>query len=293
MRDNKSIEGLRFLLFISIFLFHALGRGFPMGWFGVQFFLVITGYFYTKKLLQKRQEEIEVKRMAWKRATRLYPIYLAVVFAMTAAYIVRKHHLPGDFFSYFLFAQNFQWLFVPEDTSVPMSGHFWYLTLDFYLVLIWLFTFKYIPRRHIKTAVWILFLTGIAYRTICAYAVNSIGVSYTIPIGMMDLFAVGSLLGLYPWNKSRKTVPCVALLAGLMLLVVCIYATSLRYGVNLYEAYTCYSRPGNYANHPLTINIYLAMALLAYFCLWFCTVERKRYGLLSSGTLGKWGGGKL
>ena len=113
-RDNLSIEGLRVVLFLCIFLFHAWGEMFPLGWVGINFFLVITAYFFTKKWLQKPQSEVYVRQALWKRALRLYPSYLTVVLTMTALYIVARRQLPGDFFSYFLFAQNYQLEFVPD-----------------------------------------------------------------------------------------------------------------------------------------------------------------------------------
>ena len=292
-RDNISIEGLRVVLFLCIFLFHAWGEMFPLGWAGINFFLVITAYFFTRKCLQKSQSEVHVKQVLWKRALRLYPSYLTVVLAMTAIYIVAKRQLPGDFFSYFLFAQNFQFEFVPDTIQVPGAGHFWYLTLDFYLVMIWLIVFKIVPRRFLKLSFIALLIFSVVYRSLCAYYAQSITLSYIMPWGMMDAFAAGGLLAFINVEDKKAITPWISLVLGFIGLIICVYSTAERFDTIVLNALVNYRSASGYADSPITIHIHLAMVLLAFFVVWICVCKRKRYGVLSNGWLAKWGGGKL
>lgn len=289
-RDNLSIEGLRVILFLCIFLFHAWGQMFPLGWAGINTFLVITAYFYTIKLLKKPQSDICIKESLWKRATRLYPVYLTVLITMSALYVLGRHQLPADFFSYFLFAQNFCWEFIPKTTVVPGCGHFWYLTLDFYLVLIWLLVFKFVPRRKLKFTFVALLVFSVIYRSLCAYYADSITLSYTMPWGMMDSFAAGGLLAFMTVEESKTKWPWIALVFGMIGFGVCVYTTSERYDCNLLSALVPYRKASGYADNPLTVQIHLVMALLSIFVVWICVCKRKHYGVLSNGYLARLGG---
>ncbi len=289
-RDNLSIEGLRVILFLCIFLFHAWGQLFPIGWAGINTFLVITAYFFTLKLLKKPQTDICLKEMLWKRAARLYPAYLAVLITMSALYVLGRHQLPADFFSYFLFAQNFHWEFIPKTTEVPGCGHFWYLTLDFYLVLIWLLVFKFVPRRKLKFTFVALLVFSVIYRSLCAYYTDSITLSYTMPWGMMDAFVAGGLLAIMTAEESKTKLPWIALILGLIGFGLCVYATSERFDINLLDALVQYRKASGYADNPFTVQIHLVMVLLSIFVVWLCVCKRRHYGILSNGHLAKLGG---
>ena len=289
-RDSLSIEGLRVVLFLCIFFFHAWREAFPLGWAGINFFLVITAYFFTRKWLLKPKSEVHIKQALWKRALRLYPSYLIVVLAMTAMYFVGKRQLPGDFFSYFLFAQNFQIEFVPDTVQVPGAGHFWYLTLDFYLVMIWLFVFKYIPRQYVQLSFFFLLIFAVVYRSVSAYYAQSITLSYIMPWGMMDAFAAGGLLAFMNVENQKLKAPWIALALGIIIFAFCVYTTAERFDVNVLDALVNYCSARGYADSPITIQIHLAMASLAFFTVWVCVCKRKHYGVLSNGLLAKLGG---
>lgn len=261
---------------------------FPLGWAGINTFLLITAFFITKKYMDKPITEVFVVKALKKRAIRLLPPYLAVIMAMTALFIVMYRQLPGDFFSYFLFAQTFQWEFVPETTQVPGVGHFWYLTLDFYLVMIWLFILRFLPRRFIKSAFLLLLCFAVVYRSACTIYTNSITMSYTLPWGMIDAFAAGGLLAYI--SKTKKTVlPWTVLILGVIGFIACIYITSVRFDVDIINALVYYSTAQGYADSPITVQIHLVMVLLSFFVVWLCVIERKHYNLLSNPRISKWG----
>lgn len=289
-RANLSIEGLRVVLFLCIFLFHAWGQMFPLGWAGINTFLVITAYFFTIKLLKTPQTDISVKEMLWKRATRLYPVYLTVLIAMSALYVIGRHQLPADFFSYFLFAQNFHWEFIPKTTEVPGCGHFGYLTLDLYLAMIWLLVFKFVSRKKLKFTFVALLVFSVIYRSLCAYYADSITLSYTMPTGMMDAFAAGGMLAFMTVEESKTKLPWIALILGLIGLIFCVYTTSERFDTGLLGALIPYRKASGYADSPLTVQIHLVMVLLSFFVVWICVCNRRHYGILSNDYLSKWGG---
>jgi peptidoglycan/LPS O-acetylase OafA/YrhL len=72
--------------------FPASGRGF----LGVDFFFVISGFLVVTLLLRERQREgaISLRQFYMRRALRIFPIYYAMLAAVTAYYLLRKPHDP-------------------------------------------------------------------------------------------------------------------------------------------------------------------------------------------------------
>ena len=67
----KQITSLRGLAIILIILFHLNPEHFPYGYFGVEVFLVISGYLLMKSL-QKQQMQIRLGEFARKKVLRLF-----------------------------------------------------------------------------------------------------------------------------------------------------------------------------------------------------------------------------
>lgn len=89
--------------------------------------------------------------------------------------------------------QNFRCLF--ENATYHFGfllGHFWYISLDVWLFLIWVVILRNVPKKHLKTAFTISLLVGILWRTLfIIYVPENISIAYMIPIGMMDSWALG------------------------------------------------------------------------------------------------------
>ena len=174
--------------------------------------------------------------------------------------------------------------------QVPGAGHFWYLTLDFYLVMIWLLVFKILPRKFLKHSFVALLLFSVVYRSACVDYAQSITLSYIMPWGMMDAFAAGGLLAIINVEDKKTKTPWIALALGIIGFVFCVHTTADRFDINIIDAMEFYRTASGYADNPITIQIHLAMALLAFFAVWICICKRKRFGVLSNGQMAKWGG---
>ena len=83
----KQITSLRGLAIILIILFHLNPEHFPYGYFGVEVFLVISGYLLMKSL-QKQQMQIRLGEFARKKVLRL--------FTPVAVIVPLKHGEVGD-----------------------------------------------------------------------------------------------------------------------------------------------------------------------------------------------------
>ncbi|QHV31259.1 acyltransferase family protein [Akkermansia muciniphila] len=80
----KQITSLRGLAIILIILFHLNPEHFPYGYFGVEVFLVISGYLLMKSL-QKQQMQIRLGEFARKKVLRLFtPVAVIVPLTLLA-----------------------------------------------------------------------------------------------------------------------------------------------------------------------------------------------------------------
>lgn len=148
---NGNIELLRFAFAISIVFFHA-GIACDGGHLGVEFFLIVTGYFLGKKIYSKRASEVswegafrESSLDLLKRYKSIFPyLFLSTLIGFTVQCIVyyrtpgavltAMEYLVGDF----LLVQNF---FFPVQSA---TGVVWYLGAM--LFAIWLL--YPLMRRH-------------------------------------------------------------------------------------------------------------------------------------------------
>lgn len=233
--------------------------------------------------MKQEPKEIRIIPSIIKRAKRLYPLYILIVVAMALLSVAftQAHRLPDDFFSYFLFAQNYYWLFNPEGSQVFGCGHFWYLTLDVYLVLIWLILFRLVNRRYITHTLIALIIIAVAFRAYLSQ-VNPL-MAYTVPFGEMDSFALGGLLAVMMKNGKRsKSIPLTTLVVGIIGFAACVVMAAKMNGVNLWEGLVLFKTSAGYAHNPYTIQVLLAIPLICFALVWYCVKPREHHGVLST-----------
>lgn len=229
--------------------------------------------------------------MVGKRWKRLSPLYLAVIVLMTVYYLIQNKTIPGDFWSYFVYGQNFYWAINGDvGTRVPASFHFWYLTLDFYLFLIWTIVIKYTKREYLKKMFCCLFVFSVLYRTVIPFITNNALLAYTMPWGMMDAFSVGGLLALYAKEKKPLiNVGFVTLILSFVLFVVCVIVMKFIKGLGIVGAIAMYSTSTNYGDSPVTMQIFTVMTLLACALICYCLSFRKKvfFSNVTTASLGR------
>ena len=258
---------------------------------GVEFFLVITSFLLTNKILNNDHNvDVHVGKMIVKRWRRLSPLFYLVVILLTIYYFSHEYSIPEDLWSFFVYGQNFFWLFNEGATKVPACFHFWYLPLDLYLFIVWIVILKYVRRERLRVVLLSLLVFSIAYRSCCSMFISNVAFSYTMPWGLFDTFALGSLAALAMYEKkSFKTKALLSSLAGFVLFVICTVSMCKIHETSVLKSIMLFSSAEYYGHHPMTISILLVMSLLAYSAVWFCVSERKQFGILSHSIMAKLG----
>ena len=292
-RNLTAVEGLRFLLFLGIFVFHCVSNWLPIGWGGVEAFLVIGSFFLTRKYVAQDSPQIKVGQAFFRRIKRLYPVYISLVILATLGYVYAKHSLTAEPLWYLFSVQNFRCLFEnATDHFGFLLGHFWYISLDVWLFLIWVVILRYVPKKHLKTAFTISLLVGILWRTLfIIYMPENISIAYMIPIGMMDSWALGGLVALNVEEKGANSkLMWAEIIVGVFGVVLLTLYNSALHKCSVGESYQLYKTSSGYMQNPLTGQTYFFVALFFVGLLRYCTDARIKHPVLSAAPLVALGG---
>lgn len=292
-RNLTAVEGLRFFLFLGIFTFHCAGRLFPIGWGGVEAFLVIGSYFFTSKYLKHERTEIEVWKAFLYRIKRLYPVYIALILFFSLSLILLRRRLTYEPLWYFFSLQNFRCLFDSATYSLDsFIGHFWYIGLDVWLFLIWALLLKFVPAKHLQKAFVISVIVGILWRTLFVLIIPSNpSISYMIPIGQLDSWAIGGLIALSVHKKRKNNrIVWTEIAIGLIGIVALTLYNAQYSNCGLLEAYQLWHSSNGYMLNPITGNIHLFIAILTAGILRYCIDTEKKHRVLSAAPLVALGG---
>lgn len=167
-----NLDGLRFLCFLSVFLFHSfyteydyiLRSGtyifvkkdlFGNGNIGVNFFFVLSGFLITYLLIEEKHfhGSISIGRFWLRRILRIWPLYFACVifgfyiFPLIKIYFGETPHETAHILSYLTFTNNFDFIrYGLPDASV--LGVLWSIAIEEQFYFAWPVLLLVIPERH-------------------------------------------------------------------------------------------------------------------------------------------------
>jgi peptidoglycan/LPS O-acetylase OafA/YrhL len=129
------LDGLRAIAALLVVLFHNQGPEILQGWIGVQVFFVLSGFLITTLMLREESKAGRVKlgEFYLRRAFRILPVYLLVLFVTAAALLVGgqfTHNALGRQFPLYL-------LFLNEFGTGGPYGQSWTLGIEQKFYLVW------------------------------------------------------------------------------------------------------------------------------------------------------------
>jgi peptidoglycan/LPS O-acetylase OafA/YrhL len=237
----KSLDGLRGLAVLLVFLFH-LGRlgfssfGFEIGWIGVQLFFVLSGYLITRILLDQKNTDLKtyLKGFYWRRTLRIFPLYFGYLLLLLVAFLFLA--IPPNFLSFagYLFSYTFNYSILFSGLEINrLFTHLWSLCVEEQFYVIWPFLIYFLSPNQIKRLIIALIIATPVIRFFLFEIVGSfssdpetIGTSiYWFTFSHFDAFAIGGGINfLGDKALSLKPQKWVFVLAG-----VCAVAGFLNY----------------------------------------------------------------
>ncbi len=203
-----NLDGLRFLCFLSVFMFHSFFTDFDYiknssfyhfikvqlfgnGNIGVNFFFVLSGFLITFLLIKEKefQGQITITKFWVRRILRIWPLYFFCVFFGFVIFPVLKHYFgqqPNETANpiyYITFLNNFD--FIKKglpDASV--LGVLWSVAIEEQFYFIWPVLLFLIPNKWYPYLFAIIFSVSLVFR---AYYDNALYNEYHTLSCMGDL----------------------------------------------------------------------------------------------------------
>lgn len=216
------LDGLRAIAFLLVFALHT--DYLQVGWIGVQFFFVLSGFLITgilldmKKSLAPRQYFF---KFYGRRFLRIFPLYYFYLLLMTgvAIWLISAAYHPNymklfldqiryaalyvyDFFFATVFAKNSNFL-----------DHFWSLSVEEQFYIFWPLLILLVPEKALKKLFISFIVLGPLFR-LTFFLIYQSGVFrflanpvswfiYPLPFSHIDAFAFGALISRYSIPKAK------------------------------------------------------------------------------------------
>lgn len=216
------IQGLRGAAILLVFLYHLCPNVCPNGYYGVDLFLVISGYFLFKDQFEPKQD-FKVRDFCKKKILRLLPpvfftISLTLLIAIAFLPAIDMVHVYMDAKNALMFITNIQ---INSDTNTYFSAdirsfslmHLWYISVFIQALAFFAFIFFIWQKFNISKKYRIISITiiGIASLAVqCQYILPILNSSYSefnvstycwTTARIWELI-LGGLLVLIPHNKN-------------------------------------------------------------------------------------------
>jgi peptidoglycan/LPS O-acetylase OafA/YrhL len=196
------LDGFRGLALLLVMAQHFVG--FTTGWIGVDLFFVLSGFLVTWKLVQGINDPNYYLNFYWRRAVRIFPLYIAILVFVFFIFPLLVPSLITASYRDLLDIQTWYWTFTqniytarnswPENISII---HLWSLAAEVQFYLVWPFVIRFFYKRPRQ-------LTGVIIGLIVFAILFRLFASEFIPLsplyryvllpGRIDAFTAGALL---------------------------------------------------------------------------------------------------
>lgn len=217
------LDGLRAVAFLLVFALHT--DYLRVGWIGVQFFFVLSGFLITgilldmKKSLQPREY---FPKFYGRRFLRIFPLYYFYLLLMVgvAFWLISVGYRP-NYMKIFLEQARYAALYVYDfffaTTSLKLSNfldHFWSLSVEEQFYIFWPLLILLVPEKLLKKLCIGFIVLGPLFR-IAVFFIHGLGVFrflnhqvaiaiYPLPFSHVDAFAFGAYISRYSIPKAKQ-----------------------------------------------------------------------------------------
>jgi peptidoglycan/LPS O-acetylase OafA/YrhL len=216
MQRSQALDAVRGIAIILVLIWHYLPRdgatpdwilsSTHMFWSGVDLFFVLSGFLIGGILLQNVSAKNYFSTFYIRRAVRILPLYLLILFAFAALiywspdFLEKsyKRHLP--LWSYMTFTQNFLYA-VRQKLNDPLIDVTWSLAVEeqFYIFL------SVLIRTLSKKKIWLITIVLIILAPVLRFFAPNLWVAYLLPLHRADSLMLGVLIALiWQWDKGKE-----------------------------------------------------------------------------------------
>jgi len=170
----KQLDAFRFFAAMSVLLSHWLNRNelilkLDLGYVGVDFFFVISGFLISLQLLRQKEKIDQLrlsKRNAYliffiKRAFRIFPLYFLVLIIAT---FLNKGEIREAAIYNFTYTSNFYFIGVQKWNAI--FSHFWSLSVEEHFYLFWPLILFFLPKKRTGWMIVLIAIAALVFRWI-------------------------------------------------------------------------------------------------------------------------------
>jgi len=216
------LDGLRAIAFLLVFALHT--DYLQIGWIGVQFFFVLSGFLITGILLDMKKSlpTLEYfKNFYGRRFLRIFPLYYFYLLLMTGitlgliALSYRSNYMK-IFLDQIWYAVFYVYDFFFGTISFQYShflDHFWSLSVEEQFYIFWPLLILLVPEKWTKSLFLSCIAFGLIFRIIFYFIYHSgvfrffgdtvAAAVYPLPFNHIDAFAFGAYLSRYSIPKAK------------------------------------------------------------------------------------------
>jgi peptidoglycan/LPS O-acetylase OafA/YrhL len=228
-KHMRQLDSLRGFAVLAVILYHYFPHWFensPLGWIGVRFFFVLSGFLITGILLRGREAVEAGKEGRWfmlrrfytRRFLRIFPIYYLVLFILA---ICGAEEIRGSLLWHLSYLSNVR--FVLEGYFQVWVAHFWTLSVEEQFYLLWPTMIVLMPRKFLVPALMLAVIIGPGYRLASQlYDFSGLACEVVLP-ACLDTLGTGALLALLLHRRTNGVTgrPCAIIgWTALVILVV-------------------------------------------------------------------------
>lgn len=212
------LDSLRFFAVLLVMIEHWIpeentGGDYSLGYTGVTFFFVLSGFLISKILLRNKQKSEEngvgkrstIKSFFIRRSLRIFPVYYACILVLMALPMGENIR---DNAGYYLFYLNNFLMYSQQEW--PIIAHTWTLAVEEQFYLLWPWVILFTPFKHLKKVFLVFVAIGfISY--IASYIFSVLTLQKGLAQGFyviltpvhFDAFGLGALLALFQLQNGK------------------------------------------------------------------------------------------
>lgn len=210
----SALEGIRALTILAIIFYHLDGQLIVGGYYGVNIFLLLSGYFLIQKAvpnIDNTKLSINIKEL-YKQLKKLFIPMITMIFSVityitlfqTDMLTVVKKYLLATL----LFLNNYWQIIIGSsyfDTYSNQSPftHLWYLALNIQFYILLISILHIVPKEKLQKTFLIIIISSVLLMMLFSFNINLAYYS----LDRASSFFIGALLGLaYPLKQMSKKV---------------------------------------------------------------------------------------